>query len=238
MKNKKIAAFSVSAAFAFGVIAPAQASTFADYDASSTAANLSWTETAGVGVLSTQAGTLTSFSFLTPALSGIESVPALFTLSAVSSAPAQSVLGLTVEPGLSGGFSFTYAGANPLHVGSQTFLTGANLLSGTFAGAEIEGQTGGSTASVQDEIITGGTVSYASAFTDFAPTGDKALSIELTSVSKFTVSNGELDSFNGVSTGSFASDVPEPAAWAMMLVGFGGMGATMRARRKRALAAV
>jgi hypothetical protein len=31
--------------------------------------------------------------------------------------------------------------------------------------------------------------------------------------------------------------VPEPATWAMMLVGFGGLGAAMRARRKQALAA-
>ena len=27
--------------------------------------------------------------------------------------------------------------------------------------------------------------------------------------------------------------VPEPAAWAMMLLGFGGVGATVRARRVR-----
>ena len=31
--------------------------------------------------------------------------------------------------------------------------------------------------------------------------------------------------------------VPEPATWAMMLVGFGGLGAAMRSRRKQALAA-
>jgi hypothetical protein len=238
MKNQTITALGFSAAVTLVMIAPAHATTFADYDASNAAANLFWTETAGVGVLSTHAGTLTSFAFLTPALSAVDSVPALFSLSAVSSAPAQSFPGVTVEPGLSGSFSFSYEGASPLHVGSKTFVTGANLLSGTFSGAEIEGQTGGSTASVQNEIITGGAVSYTSAFTDFAPTGDKALSIELTSVSKFSVSKGELNSFSGVSTGSFASAVPEPATWAIMLTGFGGLGAAMRSNRKRVAASV
>jgi hypothetical protein len=31
--------------------------------------------------------------------------------------------------------------------------------------------------------------------------------------------------------------VPEPASWALMLVGFGGMGALLRRRRPRAVAA-
>ena len=41
---------------------------------------------------------------------------------------------------------------------------------------------------------------------------------------------------NGFSGVTFAtldtSAVPEPATWAMMLVGFGGMGAALRSRRK------
>jgi hypothetical protein len=31
--------------------------------------------------------------------------------------------------------------------------------------------------------------------------------------------------------------VPEPATWAMMLIGFGAIGCTMRAKRKRVAAA-
>jgi hypothetical protein len=40
----------------------------------------------------------------------------------------------------------------------------------------------------------------------------------------------------GVDVRYIAGGVPEPATWAMMLVGFGGLGATMRSRRKPALA--
>jgi hypothetical protein len=39
----------------------------------------------------------------------------------------------------------------------------------------------------------------------------------------------------GASQG-FATGVPEPGVWAMMLVGFGGLGAAMRSRRKQAAA--
>ena len=35
-------------------------------------------------------------------------------------------------------------------------------------------------------------------------------------------------------TGSLTISLPEPSSWAMMLVGFGGLGAAMRSRRKRA----
>ena len=37
-------------------------------------------------------------------------------------------------------------------------------------------------------------------------------------------------------TGAITSGVPEPTSWAMMLVGFGGLGAAMRSRRKQAVA--
>jgi hypothetical protein len=40
----------------------------------------------------------------------------------------------------------------------------------------------------------------------------------------------------GVEQVSVGSGVPEPAAWAMMLIGFGAMGAAMRSRRKAAIA--
>jgi len=43
-------------------------------------------------------------------------------------------------------------------------------------------------------------------------------------------------SSNSYEIASIEAGVPEPAVWGMMLVGFGGMGAAMRARRKQAAA--
>jgi hypothetical protein len=44
-----------------------------------------------------------------------------------------------------------------------------------------------------------------------------------------TVSNGD---YYNLQIASDVGDVPEPAAWALMLIGFGGMGTMLRARRK------
>jgi len=233
--------------------APAQAVTFADYSATSSAANMSWTLSSNLtsGTLATTgfgASAKTFFSFLTPGLSTLANLPATFTLSATtpSNDPAVTAFGQIAEQNLSGTFSFIYSGLTPLTVGSHTFTTGANLLSGTFTGAEIVGPNNGSTGSVQDAILSGGTVSFTSAFEKFSVSGDKALSLELTSVLPFLGANEDdaLNSFTSVSTGSFASDIasgggggiPEPATWAVILLGFGSIGATIRRSRAKAAA--
>lgn len=61
------------------------------------------------------------------------------------------------------------------------------------------------------------------------------LNLGSTPTSTITIGNGQ-----GVSNAQiFATGaVPEPATWAMMLLGFGGMGMTMRRRRKPALAQI
>jgi Protein of unknown function (DUF642)/PEP-CTERM motif len=43
--------------------------------------------------------------------------------------------------------------------------------------------------------------------------------------------------FIGLDNVSLGSSVPEPASWAMLLVGFGGLGAVMRAQRKQPVSA-
>ncbi len=47
-------------------------------------------------------------------------------------------------------------------------------------------------------------------------------------ISKFVLTDGYVAVIGGLS----ATSVPEPATWAMMLVGLGGIGVTMRSRRK------
>lgn len=255
MKNTSLTAMAIGLAFSACAVT-AQAMTFAEYGSTSSAANLQWTQSADLasGALTTTgvgASTDTVFSFLTPALSALSNLSALFTLTATAPAsdPAVTGLGQIAEQNLSGSFSFTYTGAAPLTVGAHTYNTGANLLSGAFTGAEIIGPNFGSTASVQDAIFSGGTVSFTSDIVQFASTGDKGLSVALTSVLPIlsATSGNALNSFTGVSTGNFASDiasggggggVPEPVTWAMMLLGFGGIGTAIRVKRGKSASAL
>jgi hypothetical protein len=49
------------------------------------------------------------------------------------------------------------------------------------------------------------------------------------------LSGGALDLSTAIDNVGIA--VPEPATWAMMLIGFGGLGAVLRGNRRRVLAA-
>jgi hypothetical protein len=247
MKAAAVPILALSLAASLSVAA-AHAVTFAEYGAVDSNANLEWTlsNSAAGGTLSTTgagASANTVFTFLTPALSSLADLPARFTLSATAASDTVMAGGQVIEPDFSGTFSFTYTGATPLTVGGHSYTTGANLLSGTFSGAALVGPASGSTAGFQDSSLSGGSVTYTSAIAPISATGDKGLSLELTSVLPlFGAGSGNaLGSFTGVSTGSFASDIasngggggiPEPATWAVMLAGFGGIGAAIRSRRR------
>lgn len=111
----------------------------------------------------------------------------------------------------------------------------ANLLTVTFSGATLAG-AGGSGALFGSQ--PSGTVTYTSDFLDFSGATVGDFSIGLSGITPgFGASFWTSDS-----VGTFASDgggggneVPEPATWLMMIMGFGGVGAVMR-RRRQALA--
>ncbi len=231
MKFRDITLTATTLAAAAALAAPAHAVTFADYGANNSNANMTFSDTSTGVALTASAQTL--FDFLTLG-AGYRDLSATYTFSATSTdAPVQAG-GLDIQTGLGGSFAFTYAGP-----ATAKLTPGENLLSGTFSGASLSGQDFGSAGSVVDSIFGGGDVAYASDILAFDPTSDESLSLALTSVlPNLHIVGGKLAGFNGVSTGNFAAGVlgagggggvPEPASWALMLIGFAGVGVARRA---------
>ncbi len=258
---KRIAGAAIAAtALLSSVPSAAVISTFAAFNPIGTGANIYWknngtTASNGTGgsiytinsASATTPGTANvRFSFLQAALVPyVSDVTARFTLSAtVTNSPAQLIAGFLIEPGISG--SFSILSTAPITVGSLTYATGSNLLSGTFNQAAIFGQTGGSSGSFSSSTTGGATITYTSDFLNFGATVDRDFSLGLTSIqSVLARSSGRaLRAFKATSGGSFSSDpaptinaVPEPQVWGLMIIGFGMVGVQARRRVRQVPAA-
>lgn len=247
--------FSTILALGLGVglcaTAPAFASTaLAEYTQVGNNRIIVWTHGVNGSILSTAALTgnqmfNTYFTFQNPSLASIVNVDTLFTLNGTTSSAATMSGNTLTQPDVSGSFSFIYEGATPLVVGTHSYAAGTNLLSGTFSGANVSGQVGGSTGNLLDSIFGGGTVVFTSGIDpsqlQFAAGGDKGLSLAFNALNHpLSHSTGSsLNSFKATTAGNFAADlsvggggggVPEPATWALMLIGVGGIGTMLRRR--------
>lgn len=228
-KTLVAAAFGLSVGLA--AAAPVGAVTFATYNPTTPAVNVSLTG------LTLSASAPVVFNYLTPALSALGSLAA--TLSLTATETGAIAFGPVTLATFDGSFSLTYTGPTKT-VGGITAHTGDDLLSGVFLGSVFSGY--GSTASIIDSITGGGLVSYSdNSFVTFDPLADEGLVIGMTEVTPPTaVVGGKLTDFRAVSQGQFAADLltgggggtPEPATWAMMLVGFGAIGLAARRRAK------
>ena len=133
-----------------------------------------------------------------------------FTLSATNSGPA-TLSGGEITQHYNGTFSIT-SGAN-------------NYLSGTFADA-VFGAGGALTLSASNPSPTQ-SVSFTSNVIapDLISAFNRAASLSFTDVTpSAAIVNTTLRSFTSDVSGDFSSSVPEPSTWAMMLLGFAGLG--------------
>jgi hypothetical protein len=182
-------------------------------------------------------GVNTHFTFFDPALNLLVFLPTTFTLDALvpSGNPAVSFAGLVSQGDLGGTFSFIYNGPNQVIQGHALVNGVTNLLSGVFTGARITGL--GHTGSANLSFSGGGSLTYTSDVKSFGAAENEYSFNLLGAIPNFSASSGKsLNNFAANGGGNFSFQaVPEPLTWGLMIMGFGGIGLTLRARRRRPL---
>ena len=194
-----------------------------------------------------------AFNFINePAVlvNAVTGVDALFTLNAaVANSPALVTRKTVEQDDITGSFSFRSTSA--IKVGGRTFAAGSNLLSATFVDGVILGNKSSTnsafTADNNLNTAPDDSLVYTSDFVSFVPTADLGAALSSTSgvPGLVALANDTLSTFRANATGSFSADpaptvntVPEPSSWALMLVGFGLAGISIRSRVRGRAAAV
>jgi hypothetical protein len=196
---------------------PGHALTFASFRPetrpSSSENNLAWSNTGSSTGSLTNIGNdkgRTAVRFDFKAFGLPSNLTAHFDLTATSTSSAAVAFGvLLVQPGITGVFHFKYDGPNTV-IGGVMFKHGANLLSGTFDNAFINGIVGGVPGSLQSEITTTGPINFTSDFLRFQSPccGDEAISLAFNGITPTLHIDGNfLGSFSASTTGNFSADV-------------------------------
>jgi hypothetical protein len=143
---------------------------------------------------------------------------------------------MRIQQNLTGGL-IRFTALAPTTIKGQT---GTNVLTVAFTGGQINGRIGEGALSFQASE-PGDLISYSSSFFNFNNVIDDNFAFSFTSVSPVAGLTGtgaarRLRAFTASSTATFGTSiVPEPATWAMLIVGFGMVG--FASRRRRAVAA-
>lgn len=243
------AALALSASLASTQASAQVVETFASFSLSDRGSNVAWTNDGTGGSFTSTGGTTitpgtrnVSFSFLRPDLASLADITAVFsmTASAASGSPAIATGDFLTQGGITGSFSFTTTQA--FEFDGTVFAAGSNLLSGMFGNAAIFGRAGGDIASFNGSNDPGQSLFYLSDFFDGGLLTDEQFGtrIDLVGGPLSAAPGSALDDFSGTMFGSFSAAfgapvpaVPEPGTWAMMILGFGFVGSTMRVRRRK-----
>jgi len=214
----RISKLAVAAALAFGAATvPAQATvTFAQFFQSAPGAP--FVHIGGGGGASFLANTGSVVSILDFGPLGFYLTDLSF--SATSSAPITSMGGVFEQGGWSGTISFTQAGGT------------VNVLTATFTDAVFTVTTGPGGSQSGSLIVSGGCGSVLCYTSDWLSVDNLKVNnfgLSFSGITGYTAAGGN---FTASGSGTFAgAPIPEPATWALMIAGFGLIGAAARRRR-------
>jgi hypothetical protein len=240
--------FAAVAALALAAAAPASAAltTFASMGN----ADLQWSQSTGKLTQIDTAGdsyAAVNFEYDTTGLASLGTLAAGLVFSDTStgnSVEQSSLFGEQVGQALGTGTFTVYYEGPTITDHDITLTKGVTvLLTGTVGGGAIGGVNNQSGADV--DIDTGGTgldlgtVTYSSPLLDFGSPVQEVLSLTASSTNvalKYTAGK-KLNSFHAIFGGNFSTDpgptapgIPEPASWALMLLGIGAVGGALRRR--------
>lgn len=169
------------------------------------------------------------FSYLVPmpvALQGVQDAMLSFDAATTETITANG------DTRSQGGFNGSLAIRRVVPLGGQD-----NLLTVVFTGATLFAIEGGGSATYTIAIpMAGSFMVQSSDFLSFGivPAADFSLSFSAAAAAFDAAQGGFGDTFRANATGTFATTiVPEPAAWATLVIGFGLAGAAIRRRSPR-----
>jgi len=228
--------------------APAQASVFAQFSPDTNSADYKWIKNNTGGEFistanpsdTTATAVATHFSFILPGYTDFAFLNAAFTIDATAAQGNAATFavgpGTWTQTGVTGAFHFVYTGPNQTIDGFNLVSGVTHLLDGVFTDAWIQGA--GGTGSTNVTIGNFGSADFSSPIlTSLAGVipGSQEFAFNLGSVSPHFGANAgkALNSFGANGGGNFsAQGIPEPATWGLMIMGFGGIGAMVRNRRR------